>query len=77
MSFAKDENNQVHKSDTGFNKDVVEVIGIVKNSHDVKECINALVSERTANSLREDNSKKRIDDKKEWTKDEIGIEEER
>ena len=75
MSFARDENNEVHESNTKFNKNVVDVIGIVKNSHDVRECINALTQEKTANSLREDNSRKRIDDKKKWTRDEIGVEE--
>ncbi len=71
MSLERDENSEVHQSNTEFNKDVVEAIGIVKNSHEVRECINAFTRGRTAISLRQDNSQKRIDDKKEWTKDEI------
>ena len=70
MSFWRDENNEVHESDTGFNKIVVETIGIAKNASSVSECINTLANGRTVEEVRAEKDKARVDARKKWAEEE-------
>ena len=75
MSFWRDENNEVHEPDTGFNPEITNVIGIIKGARSVSECINTLARGRVAHNVLEEKSNKRIDDRAEWAKtEEIGQE---
>ena len=72
MSFGKDENNQVHESDSKFNKSVVEAIGIARATSSVSQCINALNIGQTARSIIGKKDDVRVTKRAEWTEEEIG-----
>ena len=76
MSIGKDENNQVHKSNIGFNPDVVERIRLAKGTTRVNDFMNALSEGITANQLSHETDRERINHRAKWAKEEeIGQEE--
>ncbi len=76
MSIGKDENNQVHKSNIGFNPAVVERIRIAKGATNVSQLINVLSEGITANELSHQVDMDRINARAEWAKqEEIGKDE--
>lgn len=74
MSFWKDENNEVHKSDIAFNGEVVEIVRKARTSEKTSDLINALAKGKTANQLSHEADVDRVNARAEWAKrEEIGI----
>lgn len=75
MSFWRDENNEVHKSDIAFNSKVVEIVRKARTTEKPSDLINALVSGKTANQLSHESDVDRVEQRAEWARtEEIGQE---
>ena len=76
MSFWRDENNEVHKSDIEFNDRVVEIVRLARTTEKPSDLINVLAKGKTANQLSHEADVDRVEKRAEWAKvEEIGQEE--
>ena len=75
MSFWRDENNEVHKSDIEFNDQVVEIVRLARTTEKPNDLINVLAKGKTANQLSHEADVDRVNQRAEWAKvEEIGQE---
>ena len=68
------ENDEIHKSDNSCNAEVLDLIARVKLTN-TRECINSLADKRASQEIRNEKDGKRINERAEVLKSEIGGEE--
>lgn len=68
------ENHEIHKSDHSCNPEILDVIARAKLTN-TRECINSLYDKRASQEIRNEKNDKRINERAEVLRSEIGGEE--
>ncbi len=71
--IGKDENNQVHASDSSCNNDVVRLIAAMKILKDTRDCIDYLSDGKTIEELKAYRENTRMNQRAGEIKKEIGM----